>query len=128
MFKRLQTWIWRRLTHWLETEAGPAAMQPSDFERLRLEVKPGKHLDNSPYFESIDHPLFAFEELAIYCSLPWDGIPRGCSVKTRDGMPILLPMGASSRRLQRSRPMRTTHSSRPTCSTRWRPGPPLPDD
>ncbi|MBD3620090.1 MAG: hypothetical protein HUJ28_11510 [Chromatiales bacterium] len=40
MFKRLQTWIWRRLTHWLETEVGPAAMQPSDFERLRFEVKP----------------------------------------------------------------------------------------
>jgi hypothetical protein len=40
MFKRLQTWIWRRLIHWLETEGGPAAMQSSDFERLRFEVKP----------------------------------------------------------------------------------------
>ena len=40
MFNRLQGWIWKRLTHWLESEPSQPDTQPSDFERLRFEVKP----------------------------------------------------------------------------------------
>ncbi|HDP89609.1 MAG TPA: hypothetical protein ENN42_06595 [Thioalkalivibrio sp.] len=40
MFKRLQAWIWTRLADWLEIEPAQPDAQPSDFERLRFEVKP----------------------------------------------------------------------------------------
>ena len=40
MFKRLKTWMWTRLTQWLEAESLATDNQPSDFERLRFEVKP----------------------------------------------------------------------------------------
>jgi len=40
MFKRLQVWTWKRLTNWLEAESSTIDAQPSDFDRLRFEVKP----------------------------------------------------------------------------------------
>ena len=40
MFKRIQGWLWANLTAWLEAEPSDQATQPSDFERLRFEVKP----------------------------------------------------------------------------------------
>lgn len=40
MFKRLQVYIWKRLTEWLEAESTGGDAQPSDFDRLRFEVKP----------------------------------------------------------------------------------------
>lgn len=40
MFRRLQTWVWRRLVDWLTAEPAGPSEHVSDFERLRYEIRP----------------------------------------------------------------------------------------
>lgn len=40
MFRRMQSWVWKRMAQWLETDPTNIDGQLSDFERLRHELKP----------------------------------------------------------------------------------------
>lgn len=40
MFRRLQSWVWRRLTRWLTEETSAPSEHRSDFDRLRYEIRP----------------------------------------------------------------------------------------